>query len=618
MMVTRLMVGLAAGMASVGLAPLIAFPLQSTAVVEFAQSAPRPMTSGFHPAEHTEQGLTFAWTRESFSITLPGLDRSVPWRFTMRAAASRPDGTVPDLVATIDGVIVSRGKLAPDFADYTFTIEPRADRPRSTTVAFRVTPPFVPAGDPRTLAAQVDRLTLSPAGRPWLSMAWAPRLALGAAAGLLVALVRVPTAIAAGWLLVTAGLVALVFTRGLGPYAGVAWLPALIAGSASAMAALFIVRTRSVPGHIAVLTTFTAVVVQLLLLFHPDMPIGDALFHAHRFQDVLGGRYFFTSLAPGNYQFPYPIGLYLFSRPFAAFTNSALENAALLRIVAVVANALAAAALFRFVMRWRRSDDVAGAAAVVAYQLIPLGFGVIATGNLTNVFAQALAMLAFVSAGRVVGAQPTRWPPAAWLFIWSSAAFLSHTSTLPLLAAQLLASGLLVVTLTKYRRAASLVLLAALAAIAVSVAVYYMHFGDVYREAWGRIVAETGQATEAAGGRTPRDRLMGVPYLLGHDFGLAILASALLGLMVESRRDGARHPGVSRVVAGWLLAALLFLVIGIMTPVDLRHFYAALPAVAVLAGAGLAWLWRAGAWGAAAAVVLTTWAVTLVWQSLRM
>ena len=58
-------------------------------------------------------------------------------------------------------------------------------------------------------------------------------------------------------------------------------------------------------------------------VLHPNMLIGDALFHAHRFQDVLAGRWFFTSIAPGNYQFPYAPGLYVVAIPFAGLGGAA-------------------------------------------------------------------------------------------------------------------------------------------------------------------------------------------------------------------------------------------------------------------------------------------------------
>ena len=68
-------------------------------------------------------------------------------------------------------------------------------------------------------------------------------------------------------------------------------------------------RLRNTARFVAAFSS-AALFLKLLVLLHPHMPIGDALFQAHRFEWVRDGRWFFTSIAPGGYQFPYAIGLY--------------------------------------------------------------------------------------------------------------------------------------------------------------------------------------------------------------------------------------------------------------------------------------------------------------------
>jgi hypothetical protein len=64
------------------------------------------------------------------------------------------------------------------------------------------------------------------------------------------------------------------------------------------------------------------------------------------------------------------------------------------------------------------------------------------------------------------------------------------------------------------------------------------------------------------------------------------------------------------VMGGWLLACILFLVVGVLTPVDMRHYLAAVPALALAAGFGAAWAWTGGSgshhlpWRVTAAVLL--------------
>ena len=59
-----------------------------------------------------------------------------------------------------------------------------------------------------------------------------------------------------------------------------------------------------------------------------------------------------------------------------------------------------------------------------------------------------------------------------------------------------------------------------------------------------------------------------------------------------------------------MLSCLVFLVIGILTPVDMRYYLASVPALAIAAGFGAAWAWSGGPgshevpWRVAAAVFL--------------
>ena len=61
--------------------------------------------------------------------------------------------------------------------------------------------------------------------------------------------------------------------------------------------------------------------------------------------------------------------------------------------------------------------------------------------------------------------------------------------------------------------------------------------------------------------------------------------------------------------AGWLAGCLVFWIAGILTPVDMRHYLAAIPTVAVLGGAGAAIAWTSGTQQRAATGVVLGWAV---------
>ncbi len=84
-------------------------------------------------------------------------------------------------------------------------------------------------------------------------------------------------------------------------------------------------------------------------------------------------------------------------------------------------------------------------------------------------------------------------------------------------------------------------------------------------------------------------------------FTLPFLMLAVGGLAVGWR---SRSDPFLLVVAGWLGACVAFLVLGVLTPVDFRYYYAAMPVVALLAARGLVWLWRYGPSSRAAAGIL--------------
>ena len=93
------------------------------------------------------------------------------------------------------------------------------------------------------------------------------------------------------------------------------------------------------------------------------------------FKTCSAGSYYFTSIAPGNYQFPYAPGLYVFAIPFAGLVRRGVADMTLLRTIVCAADALAGLLLYTMAVRMR-GDRLAGALAVALYHLIPLGFGV--------------------------------------------------------------------------------------------------------------------------------------------------------------------------------------------------------------------------------------------------
>jgi hypothetical protein len=605
-------------------AAAVSYPFNAHAQFEFGTDAPRMLASGFYPAERTRDGQTFAWMGDAFDLRLRDLDRSHEWTLVVRLNAGRQTGAAPTFVATVDGVPAAPVAMPSDGYAEERVVVPARPGARGAVINVAVTPTFVPSkDDPRPLGAQVDWIRLDQGG--WFtrlpSRGWPSWLA-GALAGAVIGAMGLPMGASLLLLALTGLGVGSITTWGVGPFVDWPWPKMLITTTIATFGAAAVVPLRRAGGRVAVVVTMSATLAELAVLFHPQMPFGDAVFHAHRFQDVLAGQYFFTSIAPGNYLFPYPVGLYVFASPLAKYSQNVFDNVALLRLVVVTADAIASAAIYRAIVWWR-DDSAEGAMAVGAYHLIPLGFSVIATGNLTNMFAQSWAIGAFVAiAGLIASVRTTHRGRlvAMWTIlvgVCELGAFLSHTSSFAVLATQavLIALVLLFSRDKATRRVAIWIGAVSVVAIGLAVGLYYAHFMDTYRAAFTRAAAETGHATAAAGGRTPFMRLIDVPRLVNYVYGWALVL-LFAGGLVAITRPAVRSP-IRVIVATWLAVCVLFLVAGIITPVDMRHYLAAMPAVAVVIAAGGVSGWRrGGGWRLAvcALTLVAVWVAVLAWH----
>ena len=600
-----------------GAAWVALFYSQSAALrLDLDVAPPASIVRGLYPPERADDtGITFAWTSETVTIALDDVDRRVEWALSVHVRGARATGPNPTIEFFVDGVRVSSHETATDYQDVTVQIPARPSA-AGLTLAIRASPTFVPGpNDPRALGVMLDRIELSPSG-----IAIPPSIAIyGVAAGsavmgLAIALLGVTAGSAiGGGLLVSAALAALA-AHGFGPYtdypsaiARTAFWTGLVTVAVGLMASTLRGHVFRNTARFAIAFTAAAFLARLLILLHPNMPIGDALFQAHRFQDVMGGKIYFTSIAPGNYQFPYAPGLYLTAMPFEGFVRRGDADMTLLRATVCIADALAGLLLYNVAVRIR-GDRLAGAIAVALYQLIPLGFGVMAVGNLTNAFAQSLGVGAFA----LMTNPALRWEHRGYVALLIAvllASFLSHTSAFAIafVAAWCVALMFWWRGGPVLRSPAAAIVIAAIAAAVLAVVVYYAHFVDTYRTELSRIGTETAAAAPDAGGRGITERLAAVPRYLYLYYGVPVLAIATAGAVLLWQR-GARDRS-TLTCAGWLAGCLLFWILGIVTPVDMRHYLAAIPALAVIGAAAAAIAWTAGTPARFAAGALLGWSV---------
>lgn len=590
----------------------VVYTRSPTLHVEFGVAPPRGIIDGIYlPEIEPQTQRTFVWTGETLTIDLTDVDRQVDWLLRVRVRGARAGGAPnPDLQFFVDGVLVSTQPTVVDYQDVDVRI-PAHPALQNLSIKMRSSSTFVPGpSDSRALGVMLDSLSLRPDG-----IALPPRTALTSVAlasavlGAAVALLGITPATAFGTALLLSAALAALVARGFGPYTdypGVVIRTTIWTAVATAAIATVARSRHRAPfrntAKFAIVFTAAAFLLELLALLHPNMPIGDTLFQAHRFQEVVAGRYYFTSIAPGNYQFPYAPGLYVFAKGFAWLVRRGAADMTLLRTIVCAANALVGLLIYGMALRVR-GDRLSAALGVAMYHLIPLGFGVIVAGNLTNAFAQSVsvAALALMAAP---GVRLEHRGLLAALTLTLAAAFLSHTSTFAILSVATVAiagffywrGG------PALRSPAAAVFFAGVAAGVIAVAVYYAHFFDTYRTELARIGGETATAAPDAGGRGIAGRLESVPRYLHIYYGIPVLALAVWGA-TDLWRRGARDRS-TLAVTGWLVACGLFLLLGILTPVDMRYYLAAIPALAVLGAVGAASGWADGGALRIAAVLL--------------
>ena len=360
---------------------------------------------------------------------------------------------------------------------------------------------------------------------------------------------------------------------------------------------------------------------QLLALFHPAKPLEDAVFHAHRFEAVLAGHYFFTQPMPAGVRFPYAIALYVWAAPWAALTR---DHVALLRIV-VCASDLGSYLLLYWLIVRTAGDRLAACLALVLSLMLPITFVVIGNANLTNEFGHAGSIAALVLA--------SAWPDrrrllhAAGLTLVCAIAFLSHVSTIALLACALVALAVLhwLRNGAEGRRRAWTILGATAAAGVISIALYYGHFGDVYLDAL-RVrgaSAASGPAVSGTAGSAVAiglgARLATAGRLTVFSYGWPLLLLAGLGAWPVRRRG--RGDPLALLAAACAVAFVVFAGVGVMR-VDPRFeryaaefiarvALAASPGLIVLAALGAAWALRGRPAAKLLASALLAWSAVL-------
>jgi hypothetical protein len=338
-------------------------------------------------------------------------------------------------------------------------------------------------------------------------------------------------------------------------------------------------------------------------LLHPAKPVVDAVFHAHRLDWVLGGRFFFEQPMPDGVTFPYAIGLYIFTAPWAWLTA---DHVALVRTATVGADVIAGALLYPVLIgAW--SDRRAAALASVLYQLAPLPLAMLANANLTNLFGQSMA-LATMAAAIAWPLDPRRYGSLIAFSLLAFWALCSHVSTVTTLTATL---GVLAVLYWwrgdgPRRRAALAIVIGLAAALVLAWVVYYGRFIETYRFALAQMFGGPGAPTtvEVKGNLGMAGRVRELIQLVAVSYGWPLLVLGAIGVWRLARR-GTRDRLTSALIA-WAVVWLVFSGSTVFSSVGSAYVrysaeflgrinLATMPLVAILAARGATAGWEAEA-----------------------
>jgi hypothetical protein len=549
---------------------------------------------GFYgPELEPSSGRQFSWTSADAGLRVEHIDRRMPWRIELRARAGRGAGmALPDVTISVDGVAGPPIRVTNDLTSVVADLPPSSRD--SAQVGIHINNVFTPGPrDRRTLGVVVEQISLMPgegasAGGPGAAVMWAAA-GVGGAAGLAIALCGPPVAIASlAAVAVGSAFAWLLFfdLAAFGPY--INRLTALSVGlvMAGSTVAVGVHLRRGSSGGTWGWTTaagllLAGLAIKLAVSLHPQMMVGDGIFHVHRAQLVDAGRYFFTSTTPAPYfEFPYAIGLYVMAMPFWSWLPADLDRLALLRVISAAADVSVGLLIWPLARRFWH-DDKLGVFAAALYPFIKIDTQTLAGANLTNLFAQGIfgLGLAWLILRSDREQQPVSIVVGALLL---AGGFLSHFSTasvggpLGIAVAIAMRAG----RSTVVKRSTIWMLLAVALAAGTSWVTYYSRFIPVYQQTLMRVRSGEGKGQARSMVRPPSEKARASTRILREGFGVPLLLLSAAGAVIVARRRQ-RDP-LSLALAAWLAVAGAFWILGVVTPIEMRANLAAEPLIAIL------------------------------------
>jgi hypothetical protein len=498
--------------------------------------------SGLEPRENLVGGGALRWTRKNASFRFD----SVGPGFVDVEIEARDHRT--DVTITANGAVIGTLRSGESRAAARVRLSGR------TLMLSTAADGFEASG--RILGTQIVSIVVKPVDPP--GPGGVP-FALWAAIGLLLLLPMSVNAVAglASWsaVLPAATLLALVLPGGL-------WRSRWLVECATLLAIGFLIavviavkaRGASTARSWLQIALFLAVTVHGVIPPSPLIVQGDAQLHGNKLGEVARGNWFPVTRTDHKppFEIPYGFSFYGLLSPLA---GDGASNVPVVRRAAALFSALSAVAL---AMAIGRASATLAAASLLLWTFAPVNIKTMGFGNLNNVFAQAIFVLALVSAVLI----PKGLVRAACVLCLVALSATAHLSSFIVLATLVLSAALF----ASDRRSSAFKPVLAGAAVA---GVYYLTFLPMIAAHVPRLIGERGGSLGVFDPwYLPSQILAGLGFPL-----LALIALSLLVRAVRPLLPLAR----SLAVTGVLLA-----LVALVSPVEVRYLLAVLPVAAIV------------------------------------
>jgi hypothetical protein len=503
--------------------------------------------SGLEPRENLVGGGALRWTRKNASFRFDSVGPGLV-DIEIEARDHRTDVTV-----TANGAVI--GSLRPGESHTAARIKLTG----SSLMLETSTDGFEASG--RTLGSQVVSIVVKPVNPP--GPGGVP-LALWAGIGLLLFLPMVVNAAAglAPWPAVfpAAIFLALVLPGGLWRSRWLVECAALM--TTGLLVSVFIAAKargqRTVRSWLQV-AVFVAVTVHGVIPPSPLIVQGDAQLHGNKLGEVARGNWFPVTRTDHKppFEIPYGFSFYGLLTPLA---GDGASNVPVVRRAAALFSALSAVAL---AMAIGRVSATLAAASLLLWTFAPVNIRTMGFGNLNNVFAQSIFVLALVAAVLI----PKRVVRSLCVMFLVALSATAHLSAFIVLVTLVLAAALF--ASDRHSNAFKPVL----AGVAVA-GIYYLTFLPMIAAHIPRLMGERG------GSRGVFDPWY-LPSQILAGFGWPLIALIALSLLVRAARP-VFPLARSLAVTGGLLA-----LVALVSPVEVRYLLAVLPLAAVLGASPL-------------------------------